>query len=110
MIKIFLDKIAPVHIVIALYYKINYGGKMETKHHKTCFSNCKSANSGCKNKSCRAWFKSEENLNCTILAAESGPMTLQKIGDLFGLTRMRICQIEKNAIKKIKETFLIDID
>jgi DNA-directed RNA polymerase sigma subunit (sigma70/sigma32) len=30
-------------------------------------------------------------------------MTLQNIGDLFKLTRMRICQIEKNAIQKIKD-------
>ena len=81
---------------------------MKDNKNKTCFSNCKNSSKLCKNKSCRSWFSSEENFNCVILASENGPMTLQKIGDLFGLTRMRICQIEKNAIKKIKENFLID--
>ena len=81
---------------------------MKNTQEKTCFSNCKRSSTACKNMDCRSWFRSEENFNCAILAAEKGPMTLQKIGDLFGLTRMRICQIEKNAIKKIKENFLID--
>ena len=43
-----------------------------------------------------------EKFNCSLIAAEEGPMTLQAIGDLHGLTRMRICQIEKSAIEKIK--------
>jgi len=28
-------------------------------------------------------------------------MTLQKIGDIFGVTRMRICQIEKKTLSKL---------
>lgn len=30
-------------------------------------------------------------------------MTLQDIGDNFELSRMRICQIEKSLLKKIRE-------
>jgi DNA-directed RNA polymerase sigma subunit (sigma70/sigma32) len=30
-------------------------------------------------------------------------MTLHEIGKIFGLTRMRICQIEKRALQKIKQ-------
>tara|TARA_Y100001970_G_C14050872_1_gene758859 strand:+ start:233 stop:367 length:135 start_codon:yes stop_codon:yes gene_type:complete len=41
-----------------------------------------------------------------LLAAKEGPRTLQQIGDLHGLTRMRICQIEKIAIEKIKKYIL----
>jgi uncharacterized protein YqkB len=73
------------------------------KSNRTCFSNCKTLDIKCKNMSCRQWFNNEENNNCAIIAAELGPMTLQNIGNLFSLTRMRICQIEKNAMKKIRE-------
>lgn len=69
---------------------------------KTCFSNCEKNNKNCANKKCRMWFDSKKYNNCTILASEEGSRTLQEIGDLFGLTRMRICQIEKSAIRKLK--------
>ena len=69
----------------------------------TCFATCKKHKIQCSNNKCRAWFKSREYRNCAILASEDGPMTLQNIGDLFKLTRMRICQIEKNAISKIRD-------
>ena len=32
-------------------------------------------------------------------------MTLQEIGDIFNVTRMRICQIEKKIINKIMNDF-----
>ncbi len=72
------------------------------REEKTCFTNCEAFSVNCKNNKCRAWFKCEKYNNCSILAAKEGPMTLQVIGDLFNLTRMRICQIEKNAISKIR--------
>ena len=37
-----------------------------------------------------------------IIAAAEGPHTLQKIGQIYGLTRMRICQIEKSIFEKIR--------
>jgi len=30
-------------------------------------------------------------------------MTLQDIGDLFDITRMRVCQIEKNSLVKLNK-------
>lgn len=40
--------------------------------------------------------------NCAIIAANSGDtMTLNEIGQINNVTRMRICQIEKTIIKKI---------
>ena len=67
----------------------------------TCFSEHERCNVSCSNKVCRLWIDSEKNLNCTVLAAKDGPKTLQEIGDVFKVTRMRICQIEKLAIKKL---------
>ena len=69
----------------------------------TCFKEHKKANKLCDKQSCRQWLDCSKHNNCVILASEEGPKTLQEIGDLNGLTRMRICQIEKSALKKIKD-------
>ena len=72
----------------------------------TCFKEHKEARKVCQNTGCRHWMSCKRYMNCSIIAAESGSRTLQEIGDLHDLTRMRICQIEKAAIKKIKEKLL----
>ena len=71
----------------------------------TCFKEHKKFRKNCENKGCRQWLNCKKFLNCAVIAAEEGSRTLQEIGDLHGLTRMRICQIEKSALKKIKEKF-----
>ena len=68
----------------------------------TCFKEHKNSKSPCSFSDCKYWIGSNRDLNCTIIAAEEGPKTLQEIGDIFGVTRMRICQIEKNIINKLK--------
>lgn len=72
----------------------------------TCFKEHITNNKSCQNKSCRQWIACKKFNNCTIIASRAGPKTLQQIGDLCGLTRMRICQIEKSALKKIREYVL----
>lgn len=67
-----------------------------------CWAECTNANKSCMKRSCKYWIKDKKYLNCVNIAAKSGPKTLQEIGDIYDLTRMRICQIEKLAIKKIK--------
>jgi len=32
-----------------------------------------------------------------------GDITLHEIGDLFGIVRMRVCQIEKKSLKKLAD-------
>jgi hypothetical protein len=66
-----------------------------------CFDLHESCKKDCSNKSCKLWISSEENHNCTLIAAKRGPMSLQQIGDILGVTRMRICQIEKKVIEKL---------
>ena len=67
-----------------------------------CFEHNKQKNTNCEKKSCKHFINCKKNKNCTIIAAEDGPKTLQEIGEIFSVTRMRICQIEKDIMKKIK--------
>ena len=73
---------------------------------ETCWQANEKNKKPCKNKECRLWIKCAEKQNCTIIAAQDGPLTLQKIGNLHELTRMRICQVEKEAMRKIRELIL----
>jgi len=67
----------------------------------TCFSEHKKACVPCDNTKCKYWMEHKQNQNCTMIAASNGEMTLQEIGDIFNITRMRVCQIEKSVIKKV---------
>ena len=70
----------------------------------TCFKAHKETGVSCEKTSCRYWqeMKDSTNCNCVIIAAAKGPMTLQEVGNIFGVTRMRICQIEKAAKQFLK--------
>jgi hypothetical protein len=69
-------------------------------------ANCYDAHSfyevACNKIACKNYFKDSASQNCIIIAAQKGPHTLQNIGKIYGLTRMRICQIEKSIIQKLK--------
>lgn len=74
----------------------------------TCFNAHKSCNKSCKVKTCRHWHDLKESNNCILNKVSNNlekniDMTLQEIGDVFNITRMRICQIEKNSLKKLKK-------
>ena len=69
-----------------------------------CFERCSLEKKDCNVKNCRYWIESKEFNNCCIVGANSSEkITLQNIGEIFNVTRMRICQIEKIAVKKLKE-------
>jgi hypothetical protein len=67
----------------------------------TCFSEHEKYGVACKKKECRYWQKIDGCQNCTIISSNQGPKTLQEIGDIFSVTRMRICQLEKIILKKL---------
>lgn len=70
----------------------------------TCFSIQAKYGVDCQRQTCRNWLNNKETHNCVLIAAQDGPRTLQEIGKLYGLTRMRICQIEKNIYQKIRSS------
>jgi len=72
------------------------------KKNITCFDACEACNVDCEKIDCRYWIDHTQSKNCTLIASRDGPMTLQQIGDIFGVTRMRICQLEKRILKKIE--------
>jgi len=67
----------------------------------TCFQAHKQYAANCNKAECKFWINNCQS-NCILIAAEK-PMTLHEIGQIFNLTRMRICQIEKNAKTKLFE-------
>jgi DNA-directed RNA polymerase specialized sigma subunit len=77
-----------------------------------CFEYNKQCEKSCEKNSCRYWIKKEKYQNCCLIASDTNNVareekfTLQDIGDIFKVTRMRICQIEKIAVKKLKDKFL----
>ncbi len=56
----------------------------------------------CEKNTCRHWLENKSSYNCVLIAAKDGPRTLQQIGDMFKITRMRVCQIEKKILKKLE--------
>ena len=73
---------------------------------ETCFNTYKNCNVKCDMTECRYWQDmGGADQNCVINAANSGPLTLQEVGNIFSVTRMRICQIEKSAKEILKTMF-----
>lgn len=69
----------------------------------TCFAVHAKHNVNCERKTCQHWISHGAGNNCVMITAQNGPHTLQTIGQIYNLTRMRICQIEKNIFEKIRK-------
>lgn len=69
-----------------------------------CVATCKKHGVSCPNTSCRSWIDHEEDLNCTYVAVDKHEegLTLREIGERLGISFVRVCQIEKQALKKLK--------
>ena len=62
----------------------------------------------CVNNTCE-FALSKACRGCAIVAfvaSEKEQFTLQEIGDLYGLSRMRVCQIEKKIISKLSDNHI----
>ena len=69
----------------------------------TCFAIHAKYEVDCKRQHCQHWISHSAGHNCVMITAQNGPHTLQTIGQIYDLTRMRICQIEKNIFEKIRK-------
>ena len=70
---------------------------------KECAELCIKHKVSCPNKTCRMWIEYEEDFNCTNIAIKkNGNMTLRQIAERESLSFVRIQQIEKKALKKLK--------
>lgn len=56
----------------------------------------------CQDSDCVWSLKSEIFCNCTWVACNYGPFTLEQVGNMMGVTRERIRQIEVKALKRLQ--------
>ena len=75
---------------------------------KKCAEEVMENDNPCEKKDCRLWLCYGKDLNCTLFSVKkNGKMGLKEIGERLGLSYVRISQIEKEAIRKLKnKTFV----
>lgn len=76
--------------------------KLPVIDNSTCYESVEKYNCTCERRSCKQWIDFTQGKNCMLITTQTGPLTLSEIGKIYGLTRMRICQIEKNIYQKIR--------
>ena len=71
--------------------------------HITCFDIQSKYDVDCQRKTCKHWINNKKGNNCVLISCKQGSLTLQEIGKIYNITRIRICQIEKEICRKIKK-------
>ena len=71
----------------------------------TCKKKMILINEICTDSTCEWRLKNESFLNCTWVACNYGPFTLEEVGDMMGVTRERIRQIEEKALLKLRSPY-----
>ena len=56
----------------------------------------------CRDSPCEWFLKNEAFFNCTWVACNFGPFTLEELGAMMGITRERVRQIEAKALLKLQ--------
>ena len=74
-------------------------------YERGCVASCKACDVACPNSDCEHWMDYEEDLNCSLVAVEKYPsgLTLREVGERLHISFVRVCQIEKAALQKLKK-------
>jgi len=71
---------------------------------KRCAEECMKKNKACGEKNCRDWIDYKQDLNCVEVAVKkNGSMTLKEVGKRLSVSYVRVTQIEKAALQKIRK-------
>ena len=68
-----------------------------------CKNECLESGLSCSTQKCRHWIEYDEDLNCSLVSADKGPLTLDEISKRLGLSLVRVKQIEDKALVKLKK-------
>ena len=75
---------------------------------RKCAEETQESNNICNKKDCRLWMEWGEDLNCTLISVKkNGRLTLNEAGKRLGISYVRVSQIEKQAVNKLKTVFKI---
>jgi len=79
---------------------------MKKKYMLSSYYNCRKLgilfDDICWDSTCPWFLHAEKFLNCTWVACNFGPFTLEEIGNMMGITRERVRQIEVKALKRMQ--------
>ena len=71
---------------------------------KKCFSVYEENEVECDMKDCRHWIDYPEDLNCSIICANSkGPLTLHETAKRLGISFVRVKQNQDKALRKLSK-------
>ena len=73
---------------------------------RKCATDSLENDSICNKKECRLWMNYSEDLNCSLISVKkNGKLTLNEVGERLGISYVRVSQIEKQAVNKLKTVF-----
>ena len=76
---------------------------MKDKYLRPCAKLCMESNTACPIEDCKHWISYEKERNCSLVSIYiNGNMSLHQIGERLDLSFVRISQIEKKALKRLK--------
>ena len=75
---------------------------------RKCATDSLENDSICNKKECRLWMDYDKDLNCSLISVKkNGKLTLNEVGERLGISYVRVSQIEKQAVNKLKTVFKI---